>query len=171
MKTVTLALVFLTMTTCGRSAQVRDDTQLNGPVSFRVIIEQQNPEFCVEGPEFMVARNEDQWVTAFDMQTECATAADEVRLPHVDFDAEIAVAAWWKVAGCLGWKIQTTAVERAGDAIVVKASSTGPAAGEVCATALGGLESFLALERSERLSGAKTFRFVLDGKPVGSVAS
>ena len=141
-----------------------------GPVAFRVLHEGPNASFCVEGPDFVVAADEDAWVDAFDMHTECRPEADFV-LPEVDFGAEVGVVAWWAVVGCLGYTVRTVSIERRSTEVVVSGVSTGPSPGHACAAARAGLESLLALKRSSLYDGTQPVRFVLDGKTVGGATA
>jgi hypothetical protein len=136
------------------------------PIRFRIISEGQNPAFCVRGPEFDVAVHEAAWRRVHERQGGCQPGA-RTAPPRVEFSREIAVAAWWRVQGCLGYRVTTESVTRTrSNAIVVTASSRGPSG--VCAQTLGGLESFLAIGRADA-SGTTVVRFVLDGAFAGSV--
>lgn len=137
-----------------------------GPIAFRAIEEEQDATSCVEPPELVVALDEGAWIDVFDHETECQPDA-EVMLPALDFAREVGVAAWWRRETCLGYDVRTVGVTRKGAEVVVAAVSSGPAPGQVCAQALGVLESFLALERSDLFTGKEPVRFVLDGKTVG----
>jgi hypothetical protein len=86
----------------------------------------------------------------------------------IDWDTEFGVAAWWRVEGCLGWSVATDVVERAGDEVRIRATSEGPGEGDVCATALGQLVTFLAVDRS-LLEGATRVVFIIDGDEAGQV--
>lgn len=167
MRRAVFPLLALTLLSCGREGatpQISHD--LDGPIEYRIVEERQNALSCVEGPDFFIARTEEEWIDAIDMETSCQPESGEIELPRVDFDTEIGVAAWWRTEGCLGWMVKTGKIERNGAEIVVQATATGPGAGVACATARGTLESFLALERSARFSGTEPVRFVLDGETV-----
>lgn len=140
-------------------------------VGFRVLSEEQNSAFCVEGPEFEVAMSDDDWIGVYSRQSDCQDGG-EFSLPQVNFDdpdePEWALAAWWKVEGCLGYDVETGSVQRIGAEVVVRATSSGPGEGMACATALGSLESFLAVSRDD-VEGASVVRFLLDGREAGTV--
>lgn len=140
-------------------------------VEHRVISEEQNAAFCVEGPEFEVVRTDEEWVAVYSRQSDCQPGG-EFTLPRVRFDhpsePEAVLAAWWKVEGCLGYDVTTRRVVRAGAEVTVVAETSGPGEGDVCATALGGLESFLAIPAST-LDGVSVVRFELDGDEAGAV--
>jgi hypothetical protein len=160
-----IATVFLVLlAACG------DDAILpgGGPVdlTFRAISERQNAGMCVRGPEFAVARDAAEWRSIWDRQTGCQPDSGGALPPLLATEA--GVAAWWRVEGCLGHGVKTTRVTANGPDIVVRATSSAPAA-EFCATALGGLESFLAFPRGA-LQGTERVRFILDDVEVGSVA-
>jgi hypothetical protein len=165
-------LVMLALVACTGGEPVAVPSPSAQAVPFRAISEAQNATFCVEGPEFAVAHDDDEWIDIYSRQADCRPSGD-VSLPRVRFDhpsqAEVVLAAWWKVEGCLGFDVRTTSVERNGDAVVVTAVSSGPEEGQACATALGGLESFLAVREEAGFAGARTVRFVLDGEMAGEV--
>ncbi len=158
---VGLALVFLAA--CG------DDAILPGggpaDVTFRAISEKQNAALCVRGPAFALATDANEWKAIWDRQTECQPG-DAGALPPL-LPTEAGVAAWWRVEGCLGSSIETTRVSSTGSVITVNARVETPPA-EFCASAIGGLESFLALDAAA-LRGVERIRFVLDGTEVGSL--
>ena len=135
------------------------------PLDFTVIQEGQNASFCVEGPEFIVALDEEEWIDAFDLQTSCLEDGD-IRLPDVDFRRRMGVAVWWRVEGCLGFDVTTRQVLLRGEDVIVSALSTGPGDDQACATALGSLESFLSVERRPTY---ERVIFQLDGEEIGSV--
>lgn len=163
---VATGLCLLGLLACGRDATAPGPSPAQA-VGFRVLSERQNAGYCVQPPSFGVAVDEARWVDLYARQTDCRPDV-EVRLPRIDFDAEIAIAGWWKVEPCLGYSIATQSVARDGDVLVVRARSTGPSPGHACATALGALESFLAVERFD---GLREVRFVLDGTEAGRVAA
>jgi hypothetical protein len=133
-------------------------------VAFRAISEKQNAGLCVRGPEFAVARNAQEWGAVWARSTSCQPTPD-AEPPLVA--GESAVAAWWKVENCLGHTIRTTRVATNGSVITVTATASPPPA-EFCATAIGGLESFLALP-SDEIRAATSIRFVLNDTAVGAV--
>ena len=147
-----------------------DDAILPGggptPVTFRAISEKQNAEMCVRGPEFALAMNAAEWKAIWDRQNECQAGSANALPPLIP--SEAGVAAWWKVEGCLGYSVKTTQIKSNGRVITVTATESSPAA-EFCASALGGLESFLALDIGA-VRGTEQIRFVLDDVEVGSVA-
>ena len=134
------------------------------PVGYRVISEKENPASCVDAVDFAVAQTEHTWIDIFDRETQCQPDRD-INLPDVDFKSEIGIAAWWKIAPCLGFTVKTTSVERIGRDVVIRATEHGPAPG-ACAQARAPLESFLVLRRSDVTPGS--VRFVLDGRSVGT---
>lgn len=166
------ALVFVVLLgACAKAAPPPADSGPHGAIAFKVLTERQTPVFCVDSPEFEVATDEAGWIDVFDMETACRPQ-NEVTLPDVDFATHVAVAAWWKVEPCLGYRVHTDSVERTADGtVVVTAHTTAPAAGTACASARGQLESFLSLTRSNLLTGSERFRFVLDGSPLGEAVS
>jgi hypothetical protein len=133
-------------------------------LSFRAISEKQNSELCVREPSFAVALTPERWRDAWRRGTGCQSGVGEA--PPLRRD-EAGVAAWWEVEGCLGYQIHTTEVRYEDGDVVVRAASVAPAA-EFCATGLGGLESYLALDAAV-VSAANNIRFELDGAAVGSV--
>ena len=157
----TLALLLLSA--CG------DDAILPGggpaAVGFRTISERQNAGMCVRGPEFALAMNAEEWRSIWDRQNGCQPGSATAVPPLLATEA--GVAAWWKVEHCLGFGVKTTRIVSNGTVITVTATESSPAA-EFCATALGGLESFLALDLGA-VRAAERIRFVLDGTEVGSV--
>jgi hypothetical protein len=162
-RAVLLVLVLASACTAGAK---RNDSALDGALVFRSLSEKENPMPCNQAPDFAVATTEAQWIDVFDLQTQCRPDQTQIDLPDVDLEREVGVAAWWKRVGCLGFTVKTDSVERKGDEIVVRAHSTAPDG--VCATAIGQLESFIAIERSERFDGSQPMKFVLDGTSVGS---
>jgi hypothetical protein len=158
-------LVLLVLVACSKPSTAPPTLALDGPISFRRLSEKENPRFCRESPDFAVARTEEDWIDVFDVQTECQEGSAEIKLPRVDFDTEVAIAAWWERVGCIGFGVRTATVERKGSDIVISATKKQP--GDLCATAIGQLESFLAFERSDRFSGDERIVFMLDGKQVG----
>jgi hypothetical protein len=163
-------LCLLVLVACGGG----EDPGLVGPsptpveVSFRVLSEGQNATFCVEGPEFAVAMSDEEWIEIYSRQSDCQESG-ESSLPQVRFDdpdePEWALAAWWRVEGCLGYGVETRSVMREGATVTVSATSSSP--GGACATAVGGLESFLAVPASA-MEGSSQIRFVLDGEQLGT---
>jgi hypothetical protein len=158
---VVVSLVFLAA--CG------DDAILPGggpaAVAFRAISEKQNAGMCVRGPEFALAMNAAEWKAIWDRQNACQTGSSNALPPLLP--SEAGVAAWWRVEGCLGYSVKTTQIKSNGSVITVTATESSPAA-EFCASALGGLESFLALDLGA-VRGAERIRFVLDDVEVGAV--
>lgn len=163
-----LVVAAMALTSCAR-APAPAPPRVAGEVSFRVLGEKTNITYCVEGPLFAVAADEAAWVDVFDRQTDCLSDP-EIDLPRVRFEREIAVAAWWKVAPCLGHSVATQSVRREGDHVVVRAVTRSPSSGSACATATASLESFLALRRSALYDGSQPVAFVLDGREVGRAA-
>ena len=147
-----------------------DDAILPGggpaDVAFRAISEKQNAGMCVRGPAFALAMNATEWVAIWDRQNACQGGSTNALPPLLP--SEAGVAAWWRVEGCLGYGVKTTQIKSNGKVITVTATESSPAA-EFCATALGGLESFLALDLGA-VRGAERIRFVLDDVEVGAVA-
>jgi len=141
---------------------------LQGDVPFRVIAEKENPAPCVEPPDFAVATTEDRWIDVFDRETGCRGQQD-VDLPELDFTQEVGLVAWWKTAGCLGFRIRTESVERVGNDVLVRARLSGPGPGTVCAAARSALESFLVLQRSSLFTANETVKFILNGATVGEL--
>lgn len=138
-------------------------------VGFRVIREGQNAAFCVGGPSFALADDAEEWAAMWAHSHICPGGGHAPPVPALAAD-EVGVAAWWKVEGCLGYGVRTEGVLLSGRVITVAAEESKPPAGVACAQALGGLESFLALDRAA-VAEADTIRFVLDGTEVGSVAT
>lgn len=157
-------LILLFAAACGDNAILPG----GGPVdvTFRAISERQNPAMCVEGPEFALARSAAEWQTIWDRQNACRAGGADALPPLLPTEA--GVAAWWKVEGCLGYKIKTTRVTASGPVITVAAAASAPPT-EFCASAIGGLESFIAMDKAA-LDGTTRIRFVLDDVEVGSVA-
>lgn len=135
-------------------------------VSFRLLREGQNAGFCIEGPDAALARAPEEWAAVGERQAGCQPG-DDGDLPAVAWDTEIGVAVWWGTRPCLGYGVQTEQVGRERDVVTIAASESEPQG--VCATALGALESFYALDR-EAIAGATTLRYVLDGAEVGRTA-
>ena len=164
MKRFLLATVLLLATACG------DDAILPGggpiDVGFRRISERQNAGLCVRGPEFAVATTGAQWQAAWDRQNACRPGSADALPPLLATEA--GVAAWWKTEPCLGYTIHTTRVTMKQRVITVHAESAPPAA-EFCASAIGGLESFLAVDAAA-VGSAETVVFVLDDVEAGRVA-
>lgn len=146
-----------------------DDAILPGggpaDVGFRAISERQNAAMCVRGPEFALAMDADEWKAIWTRQTECQAGSSDALPPLLGHEA--GVAAWWKVEGCLGHSVKTTRITTNGSVMTVRATASAPAA-EFCATAIGGLESFLALDAGA-VRAAKEIRFILNDAEVGSV--
>ena len=165
------ALIMLTACSSGDEPSLSQPSPTPTDLQFRVISEEQNATFCVEGPEFAVAATEDEWVDIYSRQSDCQPGGD-FSLPNARFThpsrPEVVLAAWWKVEGCLGYDVETQSVQRVGPEVVVRATSTGPGEGQACATALGSLESFLAVPE-DALDGAAVVRFFLNDEQLGSV--
>jgi len=138
----------------------------SGPLTFRVLRERTIAQPCVDAPEFGVATDEKHWIDIFDMETSCRPDSSTVTLPDVDFDTEVAVAAWWSSTVCLSSKARTVSVARTPAGVVVTAVSD-PAT-PVCSGPTGGAESFLAIRLSEIYDGSTPVRFVLDGRSVAT---
>jgi hypothetical protein len=141
------------------------ETGPNGPLSFRVLSERTVAHPCVDGVQFGVATDEKQWIDVFDMETSCLPDTTTVTLPDVDFDTEVAVAAWW---GCPSVKVKTIAVARTPAGVVVTAATDPPASVCAPAGASTSAESFLAVRLSEIYDGSVPVRFVLDGRSAGT---
>ncbi len=157
-----LAISLLVLAACGGGGIVPGA----GPrdVAFRIISERQNPALCVRGPEFAVATTPEEWRAVWQKSTACQPTPPQA--PPL-LAQEAGVAAWWKVESCLGFAVRTSRVRTDGQIITIEASEAAPSQ-EFCATAIGGLESFLALER-EAVDEATRVRFLLDDRDVGSV--
>lgn len=138
----------------------------SGPVAFRTLLERQSGSFCVEGPDFAVATTREEWFGVAERQWGCQPLADPAEM-IVRWDEEVGVAAWWGVRPCLGYRVETESMRREGTVVEIRAAETEPAG--VCAAALGGLESFYAVDRGA-LTGAETIRFLLDGEELGRVS-
>lgn len=164
MKRLLAALALMLFAACGEDAILPG----GGPVDvgFRAISEKQNAGMCVRGPQFALATNADEWKAIWDRQNECQAGSANALPPLLRTEA--GVAAWWRVEGCLGHGLKTTRVSSNGSVITVGAEASSPAA-EFCAAALGGLESFLALDLGA-VRSAERIRFVLDETEVGSIA-
>ena len=162
MRRFTAVAALVVLLACG------DDAILPGggprAVAFRAISERQNPGFCVDGPQFAVAMTPAEWASVWTRSTECQPAPSDA--PPL-LGSEAGLAAWWKTETCLGYGIATTRIVSNGRVITVTAERSEPP-GEFCAQAIGGLESFLALNVLA-VRGASTVRFVLDGVEVGSI--
>jgi hypothetical protein len=157
------AICLLVLAACG------DDAILPGggpaDVTFRAISERQNAAMCVRGPEFALAMNAAEWEAIWERQHACQPGSAGALPPLLATEA--GVAAWWKVEGCLGYSVKTTQVKSNGSEITVTATEASPPA-EFCAAALGGLESFLAMDAGA-VRGVKRIRFVLGDTEAGSV--
>jgi hypothetical protein len=162
MRKEALALAVL-FTACSHAPK---PPQVLGQIAFRVLSEKQNPASCVDAPDFQVAISEDQWIDAYDRETQCQPQRD-VELPDVDFKREAGVAVWWRLENCMGFTVHTDAIERIGKQVVVEATATGPGPA-ACATARGELESFLVVEKSNLFTGNEAVKFVLNGVTVGT---
>lgn len=164
MKRSVVAIVLLLAAACG------DDAILPGggpiDVGFRRISERQNAGLCVRGPEFAVATTTAEWQAVWDRQNACRAGSADALPPLLA--TEGGVAAWWKTAPCLGYTIRTTRVTMKQRVITVRAESAAPAA-EFCASAIGGLESFLAVDVAA-VRSADTVVFVLDDVEAGRLA-
>ena len=164
MRKAIVASVLVLMSACGDDAIL----PFGGPVDvgFRRISERQNASLCVQGPEFALALSAAQWQDVWDRQNDCQPGAADALPPLLA--SEAGLAAWWKVEGCLGHTVRTTRITVKGTVITVEAESVPPPA-EFCAAAIGGLESFLALD-IQAVRRAERLVFVLDEVEVGSVA-
>jgi hypothetical protein len=162
MRRLAALVTLLVLAACG------DDAILPGggprDVAFRAISERQNPGLCVHGPQFALALSAEEWKQAWTRSTECQPAPPEAPPLLV---SEAGIVAWWKTEGCLGYSIKTTRLYTNGRVVTVSADE-GESPGEFCATAIGGLESFLAVN-ALAVRGAETVRFLLDGTEIGSV--
>ena len=163
MRRVFVVVSLVLLAACG------DDAILPGggpaDVAFRAISEKQNAGMCVRGPEFALAMNAAEWKTLWDRQNACQAGSTNALPPLLP--SEAGVAAWWRVEGCLGYSVKTTEIKSNGRVITISAKESSPAA-EFCASAIGGLESFLALDIGA-VRGVDQIRFVLDDVEVGSV--
>ncbi len=133
-----------------------------GPVVFRVLSEGRSAQPCVEGPDSALAIDEDAWIGVFDRHTACLSSPD-FTLPRVRFGTEVGLAIWWGQATCDALDVETTAAQRVGHELLVKARTS--ASGR-CPRATGALESFIALQRSALFDGTQTLALELDGQPV-----
>ena len=133
-------------------------------VAFRAISERQNAGLCMEGPAFDLALDQAAWRALWLRHTSCQPEGSE---PPPLLQHEAGVVAWWKVAPCLGYGVRTASITATGTTITIKAIETSPAA-EFCAQAVGGLESFLALDGGT-VRAAKHIRFVLNDREVGAI--
>lgn len=147
-----------------------DDAILPGggpiDVTFRRISERQNAALCVQGPQFALAFGTVEWQDVWDRQNACRPGSADALPPLLPTEAGLAV--WWKTEPCLGFSIKTARITAKQTVITVRAESAAPAA-EFCASAVGGLESFLALDR-DAVRRADRFVFVLDGRQIGTLA-
>ncbi|MGH2725548.1 MAG: hypothetical protein ACRDKS_01085 [Actinomycetota bacterium] len=163
MKRLVHALMLVVLAACG------DDAILPGggpaDVTFRAISERQNAALCVRGPAFALAMDADEWKAIWERKNECQPG-DASALPPL-LATEAGVAAWWRVEGCLGSGVKTKRITSNGPVITVAATVESPPA-EFCASAIGGLESFLALDASA-VRAVQRIRFVLDDTEVGSL--
>jgi len=116
----------------------------------------------VDTPDSLVAIDEDAWIDVFDRESACLDSPD-ISLPRVRFGDEIGVAVWWRAAACKALGVRTTSVERAGDELVIKATTS---ATGTCPKPLGALESFIAVSRSDLFDGTQTIVLELDGEPL-----
>ena len=164
MKRFVVATVLLLTAACG------DDAILPGggpiDVGFRRISERQNAGLCVRGPEFAVTTSAAGWQDVWDRQNACQPGSADALPPLLATEA--GVAAWWKTEPCLGYTIHTIRVTMKQRVITISAESAAPAA-EFCASAIGGLESFLAVDAAA-IRSAETVVFVLDDVEAGRVA-
>jgi hypothetical protein len=164
MRRVLVVVCLVLIAACG------DDAILPGggpvDVSFRAISEKQNAGMCVRGPDFALAMNAAEWQAIWTRQNACQTGSANALPPLLPTEA--GVAAWWRVAGCLGYTVKTTQIKSNGKVITVTANESSPPA-EFCAAAIGGLESFLALDLGA-VRGAERIRFMLGEVEVGSVS-
>jgi hypothetical protein len=161
MKRVVVVVALLLSAACG------DDAILPGggpiDVGFRRISERQNAGLCVRGPQFAVATSASAWQDVWDRQNACQPGSADALPPLLATEA--GVAAWWKIEMCLGYTVHTTRITIKGAVITVRAESASPPA-EFCASAIGGLESFLAVD-IQAVRSAETLVFVLDDVEVG----
>ncbi|MGH2785016.1 MAG: hypothetical protein ACRDJ1_07125 [Actinomycetota bacterium] len=164
MRKAIVVSTLLLLIACGDDAIL----PFGGPVDvgFRRISERQNASLCVEGPQFALALSAAQWQAVWDRQNACQPGSTDALPPLLATEAGLV--AWWKVEGCLGHTIKTTRITVKGTVITVKAESATPPA-EFCASAIGGLESFLAID-IQAVRRAERLVFVLDGVEVGSLA-
>lgn len=137
-------------------------------LEYSVIDEKPRSSTCVEPPAFFVADDEEGWVDAVAEGVACEDMAGDVEVPSVDFESSIAIAAWWAQAPCLGYRLSIDAVMLIGRTVTVDASLEEPQ-GDVCATAIAFLPTFLRIERSPGVAAATKFLFSLDGEQVGVV--
>lgn len=160
-RALTVAAVLAALTAC-----TGEPPPPSIPLEFTVIQEGQNTDACVEGPDFLVALDEDEWIDAFVLQSSCVEERD-VRLPDVDFTRRMGVAVWWRLETCRGVDVTTRQVLlRAGD-VIVSALTDGPGEDGPCLTTQSGLESFLTVERRPTFERVV---FLLDGQEIGTVA-
>lgn len=159
-----IAIFFLlgVLAACTSDAPKATRTPVAGPISFRVLREAHNARACVDPPDSAIALDEDGWINVFDRQTACLPSP-EITLPRVRFGSEVGLAIWWDRATCRASAVKTIAVERAGEEVVVRATTSAAA---TCPATLGALESFLALERSNLYDGSQRLVLELDGEPV-----
>ena len=164
MRRLCLALVLLLAAACG------DDAILPGggpiDVTFRRISERQNAALCVTGPAFALAFTTAEWQGIWDRQNGCQPGSANALPPLLPTEAGLAV--WWKNEPCLGYSIKTTRITAKQTVITVRGASAAPRE-EFCATAIGGLESFLALD-IDAVRRADRMIFELDGTQIGSLA-
>lgn len=140
-----------------------------GAEGFRSLMEGQVSSYCEESPSFAVALTREEWSEVSRRHWGCDPLADPAEM-MLDWEEEFGVAAWWRVEGCLGWDVAVDSVERSGTTDVrVSATSSGPGEGDACATALGQLVSFIAVDRSF-LKGSDQVVFIMDGQEVGGVS-
>lgn len=138
-----------------------------GSERFRSLFSGQVGSYCEESPAFAVALTREEWFEVAERHHGCDPLADYEEM-LIDWETEFGVAAWWRVEGCLGWDVAPDDVERAGDEVRVSATSNGPGEGDVCATALGQLVTFLAVDRAF-LDGTARVVFIIDGNEAGQV--
>lgn len=135
-------------------------------VAFTVVDDAERTNTCVEPPAFFIAEDEDGWIDAVAEGVACHEG--DVKVPPVDFTANIAVAAWWMQAPCLGYTVSVSAVTLAGGTIDVRAAVVKPT-GDVCATAVSYPPTFITIRRTPAVTAATRFRFFLDQEVVGTV--
>jgi hypothetical protein len=163
MRNVIVTAVMLLLTACG------DDAILPGggpvDVGFRRISERQNAGMCVQGPQFALATTNAQWQSVWDHHNACHPGTADALPPLLANEAGLA--AWWKTEMCLGYTVKTARITIKGTVITVRADSASPPA-EFCASAIGGLESFLALDLAA-VRSADSLVFFLDDVQVGTL--
>src|SRR5258706_9235261 len=92
--------VLLILSACAHTSTKVLPPAVHGPLTYRVLAQRTNPHPCVSAPQFGVAQDENHWIDVFDMETACDSKLTTIPLPGVDFDTEVAVAAWWSDQTC-----------------------------------------------------------------------